>query len=174
MKKLRKILKLMPPAFIMRLWLKRHYGINVPPAPGNVIIKFALGVLPYAFTAALSVRVKSDRRLLKYLLPYGKMKNFLTCKYYMQVGDTKKDNGLTGIFRSILPYGLVLWWDAEDKRIVKNLTMNKVKPQCQPVEAFVLKFGWQMPDRDRLQFNRTDKIEAMTLRLLIVQGGYNA
>ena len=51
MKKLRKILKLLPPAFIMRLWLKRSYGITVPPAPGNAISEFFFAVLPFTCVA---------------------------------------------------------------------------------------------------------------------------
>lgn len=35
----------------------------------------------------------------------------------MQVGDTAKDKGVSGFVRSVLPYGLVLWWDAEETRI---------------------------------------------------------
>ena len=65
MKGLRRMIKLLPPAFIMRIWLDRRYGIKVPPAPGGVMGKILLAVLPYAFTAALSVRNpkrKTDNR----------------------------------------------------------------------------------------------------------------
>ena len=174
MKKLRKILKLLPPAFIMRLWLKRSYGITVPPAPGNALSEFFFAVLPYAFTAALSVRVESDCRLIKYFLPYGKMKKFVKLMYSMQVGDEAKDRGSAGKIRSIMPYGLVLWWDAEDRRIAQNATTYttaaKTKETAQEV---VSNFGWRMPERERAALQRSDKIEAMTLRFLIVQGKEN-
>lgn len=176
MKKLRRILKLLPPAFIMRFWLKLRYGIKVQSAPGNAITKFVLAVLPYAFTAALSVRVESDCRLMKYFLPYGKMKKFVKLMYNMQVGNDEKDCGFAGKFRALMPYGLVLWWDAEDMRISQNAATRKPSanaPQPQPRQACVLNFGWRMPEQDRLEFQRTDKIEAMTLRLLIVQGVNN-
>ena len=175
MKILHKILKLVPPAFVMRIWLKWRYGINVPPAPGNAITKFALAVLPYAFTAALSVRVESDCRLLKYFLPYGRMKKFVKLMYNMQVGDDEKDCGFSGKFRSVMPYGLVLWWDAEDRRLSQNAAAkpkpNAKTPQPQPSQAFRLNFGWRIPERERLEFQRMDKIEAMTLRFLIMTGG---
>jgi len=174
MKKFRRMLKLLPPAFVMRFWLKRRYGINVPSAPGNAIIRLFLAVLPYAFTAALSVRVESDCRLLKYFLPYGKMKKFVRLMYSMQVGNDEKDCGFSGKFRSIMPYGLVLWWDAEDRRLSQNAAVkpkpNAKTPQPQPSQEFRLNFGWRIPERERLEFQRTDKIEAMTLRLLIMTG----
>ena len=173
MKKLRRILKLLPPAFIMRFWLKRRYGIKVQPAPGNAITKFVLAVLPYVFTAALSVRVESDCRLMKYFLPYGKMKKFVKLMYNMQVGNDEKDCGFAGKFRSIMPYGLVLWWDAEDCRTAQSAATRKPKtkePQSQLGSEFVLKFGWHMPEKERMEFQRMDKIEAMTLRLLIMTG----
>lgn len=174
MKRFRRVLKLIPPAFIMRVWLKRRYGINVSSAPGNAITKFILAVLPYAFTAALSVRVESDCRLLKYFLPYGKMKKFVKLMYNMQVGNDAKDHGMVGKFRAIMPYGLVLWWDAEDRRTSQNAATRKPKAnarQSQPSQEFVLNFGWLMPERERLEFQRMDRIEAMTLRLLISTGG---
>jgi hypothetical protein len=175
MKKLRKILKLMPPAFMMRLWLKRSYGIIVPPAPGNVITKFFLALLPYAFTAALSVRVESDCRLVKYFLPYGKMKKFVRLMYNLHVGDDEKDCGMAGKFRAVMPYGIVLWWDADDIRIAQNVIKQTSKAkakvsQTQFKQESELSFGWRMPEQERVFFLRTDKIEAMTLRALIIQG----
>ena len=172
-KRLNRILKLLPPAFLMRIWLDRRYGLKVPLAPGNKMTKLVLAILPYAFTAALSVRMESDCRLLKYFLPYGKMKKFVKLMYNMQVGDDKKDHGMVGKFRAIMPYGLVLWWDDEDRRIVQNGVMRKPKsdkPQAQAA-CFAVKFGWQMPERERLEFQRMDRVEAAALRLLIMTGG---
>lgn len=172
MKMLRKILKLIPPAFVMRIWLKRRYGIKVPPAPGNAITKLFLAILPYAFTAALSVRVESDCRLMKYFLPYGKMKKFVRLMYSMQVGNDAKDNGMVGKFRAILPYGLVLWWDAEDMRIAQDTSAHKLKAnEKQAGSNFVVNFGWRMPERERSEFTRMDRVEAMTLRNLIMTVG---
>ena len=94
MKVLRKILKLFPPAFLMRRWLDRRYGIKVPPAPGGALARLVLAVLPYAFTAALSVRVESDCRLLKYFLPYGKMKRLVYLSYRMRVGNDRGRSNL--------------------------------------------------------------------------------
>ena len=182
MKMLHRMLKLLPPAFIMRIWFKRRHGIKVPSAPGNAMARFALAALPYAFTAALSVRVASDCRLMKYFLPYGRMKKFVKLMYNMQVGNDAKDNGMAGKFRAVMPYGLVLWWDAEDRRIAQNNALERKlqapkpqakKPQANKTQArsdVAVNFGWRMPERDRLEFQRMDRIEAMILRMSIIAG----
>ena len=172
MKVLRKILKLLPPAFLMRRWLDRRYGIKVPPAPGGALARLVLAVLPYAFTAALSVRVESDCRLLKYFLPYGRMKKFVKLMYNMQVGDGAHAHGVVGALRAIMPYGLVLWWDAEDARISQGTKAR----ECQ-VESRKADSGWSLSDRERRDFARNDRLEALSLRYLMIvgrQGGMNA
>ena len=174
MKTLRRTLKLLPPAFLVRIWLDRRHGIKVPPAPGGAALRFALAILPYAFTAALSVRVESDCRLMKYFLPYGRMKKFVRLMYAMQVGNDGKDHGVAGKFRAIMPYGLVLWWDAEDRRIAQKASARK--PQAKKAQAnktqsssgFAVNFGWRMPERERMEFQRMDRVEAMALRLCIM------
>ena len=172
MKGLRRMIKLLPPAFIMRIWLDRRYGIKVPPAPGGVMAKLLLSVLPYAFTAALSVRVESDCRLMKYFLPYGRMKKFVRLMYAMQVGNDAKDSGALGKFRAVMPYGLVLWWDAEDRRTAGVAVAHKApaKERQAAQDRQNLDFCWRISERERQEFRRTDKIEVMTLRLLIMTG----
>lgn len=163
MKLFRKVIKLLPPAFLMRIWLDRRYGIKVPPAPGGKVAGFVLAVLPYAFTAALSVRVESDRRLLKYFLPYGRMKRFVRLFHNMQVGNDVYDRGAIGKFRAIMPYGLVLWWDAENGRrpFSATKTANMKWPDSER----------RLSERARLELELMDRVEAMTLRLLIANAG---
>lgn len=172
MKTFRRILKLLPPAFVMRCWLKRRYGIKVSPAPGNAIIKFALAVLPYAFTAALSVRVDSDVRLLKYFLPYGRMKKFVKLAYGMQRGDATRDHGAIGALRSIMPYGLVLWWDAEDAQKATKIASGEGKAKKVPTQAataFATVGCISESERQKLQW--LDRVESMTLRIMILETG---
>ena len=172
MKMFRKMLKLLPPAFAMRIWLDWRYGIKVKPVPWGGLVGFALAVLPYAFTAALSVRVDSDCRLLKYFLPYGKMKNFVRLAYGLQRGNAERDRGMVGMFRAIMPYGLVLWWDADDAQKAPSEGTHK-----NPVEATALGGGpsfdadRRLSAKAREELLRTDRIEAMTLRLLIMTEG---
>ncbi len=170
MKSLRRMAKLLPPAFIMRIWLNRRYGIKVPPAPGGTMARFFLAVLPYAFTAALSVRVKSDSRLIKYLLPYGRMKRFVRRKYAMQIGNDAKDRGAFGKLRAAMPYGLVLWWDAEDRRTARDAIASKqpVKKRQVGQPNPDLNFSWRISERERTEYQRMDRIEAMALRLCIM------
>ena len=162
-KTLRKALKLLPPAFLMRIWLDRRYGIKVRPAPGGQVARLALAILPYAFTAALSVRVETDRRLLKYFLPYGRMKRFVRLMYNIRVGDDSKDKGSTGMLRAVMPYGLVLWWDAEDAQAGGGGLHRADAPADENAHVC----GLSAAERRR-ELARLDRIEAMTLRLLIM------
>ncbi len=161
MKTFRRVLKLLPPAFAMRIWLQRKYGIKVKPSPWGCIAGFVLAVLPYAFTAALSVRVESDCRLLKYFLPYGKMKRLVYRSYRMKVGDDAKDRGVVGVFRAVMPYGLVLWWDAEGKRIEEGARrLNEPQVKVGSVR--------QIQKLTRAEQARMDRLEAMALRYSII------
>ncbi len=172
MKALRKILKLFPPAFLMRRWLRRRYGIKVPPAPGGALARLVLAVLPYAFTAALSVRVESDCRLLKYFLPYGRMKKFVKLMYNMQVGEGAHDHGVVGVLRAIMPYGLVLWWDAEEARISQGARGRDCQTESRKADPRL-----PLSDRERRDLARIDRLEALSLRYLMIagrQGGMNA
>ncbi len=161
MKTFRRMLKLLPPAFVTRIWLAWRYGIKVKPSPWGGVAGAVLAVLPYAFTAALSVRAESDVRLVKYFLPYGKMKSFVRLSYGIQRGDATRDQGLIGWFRSIMPYGLVLWWDAEDKQLTNH---PKPPPKTSVSPA-------RLPVKERQALEQQDRVEAMALRMLIKATG---
>ena len=164
MKAFCRFLKLLPPAFLMRMWLKRKYGIQVKRSPWGGVAAFALAVLPYAFTAALSVRVESDCRLLKYFLPYGQMKRLVYLSYRMEVGNDAKDHGALGVFRAIMPYGLVLWWEAEDRRMAERAC--QLAASLKRSESVL-----QMRRMGQSEQARMDRIDALTLRYLIMTDG---
>lgn len=165
MKTIRRIVKLLPPAFLMRGWLDWRYGIKAPLVPGGVVARFVLAVLPYAFTAALSVRVDSDRRLLKYFLPYGNMKRHVRLAHNMNVGNDACDRGVTGMVRAIMPYGLVLWWDAETGRQPPSFGGTRQICGDRRISEKV------RTELGRRELERMDRLEAMTLRLLIMTSG---
>ena len=169
MKTMRRVLKLLPPAFLMRIWLDRRYGMKVKPSPWGGVAGFVLAILPYAFTAALSVRVDSDCRLLKYFLPYGRMKKFVRLMYSMQVGDDAKDHGMAGAFRAIVPYGLVLWWDAEcaQKNANKETCTSHAKADV-PNAPSGRDAGRSISEGERQELQRRDRNEVMALRLMIL------
>ena len=75
------------------------------------LIRIVSLLLPHFFVAVLSRRRPTDRRPLKYFLPYGVMKKRMMGLYHQKVGNERLDSGVKGLFRSVLPYGLVLWWD---------------------------------------------------------------
>ena len=167
MKTLRRIVKLLPPAFIMRIWLERKYGIKVKPSPWGGMAGALLAVAPYLFTAALNERKDSDCRLFKYFLPYGRMKKFVRLAYGMKVGDDKSDSGAAGAIRYVMPYGLVLWWDAE------NAVQTGKRDSQEPGDALAdqpARPERKLPEIAREEMARLDRIEALTLRLLILNG----
>ena len=168
MKKLRKVLKLLPPAFAMRIWLAKRYGMSVAPAPGGAFTRTLLAVLPFAFTATLSVRKESDIRLMKFFVPYGKMKTFLLRQHRMEIGNAAKDCGISGAMRFVMPYGLVLWWDSEDARLnAGNGNERHPSPEESPDRAAKPSQPFRLSERERQEYARRDKIEAMALRILI-------
>lgn len=73
--------------------------------------------LPHFFAAALSCRKSTDKRLIKFFLPYGMMRRRMRDVFGEEVGSKEKDRGLSGLFRSACPYGLVLWWDDDGKDV---------------------------------------------------------
>ncbi len=171
MKKLRRAIKLLPPAFAMRIWLAKRYGISVAPAPGGAFLRALLAILPFAFTATLSVRKESDIRLVKFFVPYGKMKGFLRRQHRMEVGDAAKDSGISGTIRFVMPYGLVLWWDAEDDRLhAGNWQGARSSAAVNQDSALARSRRYRLSDKDRQEYARMDEMGAMALRLMIIQG----
>lgn len=73
--------------------------------------------LPHFFAAVLSCRKSTDKRLIKFFLPYGMMRRRMLDVFGEEVGPMEKDRGLSGLFRSVCPYGLVLWWDDDGKNV---------------------------------------------------------
>ena len=172
MKTFRRIVKLLPPAFVMRIWLDRRYGIKVQPSPWGGAGRLVLALLPYGFTAAVSVRVESDVRLMKYFLPYGRMNSFVRLTYGQQRGDVSQDHGVVGLLRAILPYGLVLWWDAEDARIARDVeARNNGNEELRQNLNDKSASGGHVAENEWKESVRMDRIEAMTLRLMIMTGG---
>ena len=73
--------------------------------------------LPHFFAAALSCRKSTDKRLIKFFLPYGMMRRRMLDVFGEEVGSDVKDRGFSGLVRSVCPYGLVLWWDDDGKNV---------------------------------------------------------
>lgn len=111
MKSLRKAFKLFLPTWYMRHRLVKVYGFEVPPVSESASVRVLVDILPYAVFAILSQRIASDRRPVKYFLPYGRVRRYVEGRY--GVGHVRYRNvrGWAGFFRNWLPYGLVQWWD---------------------------------------------------------------
>ncbi len=161
MNNFQRFLLLLLPAFVAQQWLARR-DIFVQPPPGGALARFIMAPLPFAFTAALSVRVESDRRPLKYFMPYGKMKKFVALAYNIHVGDPSLDKGLIGALRAISPYGLVLWWDGKEARMPAKARKAPL-PAATPGSEATFSNHLAACDAERL-----DRIEALALRALLI------
>ena len=67
--------------------------------------------VPRFFEVTLSSKQDSDKRCIKYFLPYAYMKRRMKYVFLTDLGNENKDHGLRGILRGLCPYGTVLWWD---------------------------------------------------------------
>ena len=84
----------------------------------------ALLCLPSVVLAILSNRRSEDKHLIKYFLPYGRMRKHILAKHREShvrkvygAKILKPLTGVKGLVRSCLPFGLVLWRD-NDGRIL--------------------------------------------------------
>ena len=92
--------------------------------------------LPHFFAAVLSCRKSTDKRLIKFFLPYGMMCRRMLDVFGEEVGSREKDRGLSGLFRSVCPYGLVLWWDDDGKNVrPESVAANGGRPDSMKVDA---------------------------------------
>ena len=174
MKKARKIVKLALPGWFMHWWLPKRYGITVKVPASSMFAKVLILLSPYVVSVILQQRVDTDRRVLKYFLPYGKMCARMMLVYGRNVGNAQRDKGFWGRVRSVLPYGLILWWDREDKRIegeiVKRQSESAAKKGRQTAPASTIdrtmvaeikQFIVQQMDVAR------DRMEVLSMRSLV-------
>ena len=110
------LVKLFLPYCLVRWWAHRRYGCDWPRAGLR-------GFLPLAVVAVSAQRQDTDRKMLKYWLPYAMM-----CERMFRVYGTSHWNGvpLDGVSpecpvpasgrRAWLPFGVVLWLDRQLSR----------------------------------------------------------
>lgn len=162
-----KILMLLLPGAAVHKILEKKYSLNVDVPAASTVGRLAVGVLPYAFSAILQQKVATDRRPCKYFLPYGKMCRFVRQNYNEQVGNPEKDKGVNGFFRSVLPYGLVLWWD---KEFVDEAISQVAKDQANRVQASANHFAQIKQElehnrREEVFFHNIQEIQLLRVRL---------
>ena len=119
--------------------------------------------LPHFFAATLSRRKKTDKRMIKFFLPYGFMKNRMRYVFHSNVGNDKKDRGFAGFLRGLCPYGLVLWWDGGRDAAYGVAPA----PNCQGFGANELKsIRQQITSLRREVMDGSERLELLMLRCL--------
>lgn len=114
----RKIVELLLPTAYMRWRLKHVGGHALQGVSESLVVGALVDFLPYAVHAILSQRQPSDRRLIKYFLPYGKVREYVEGAYGIGHVRYKDVSGWPARFRNWLPYGLVQWWDFGDDQVL--------------------------------------------------------
>lgn len=125
--------------------------------------------LPHFFAAALSRRKATDRRVLKYFLPYGYMKKRMKYVFHANVGNGNKDVGFVGLLRWMCPYGIVLWWDGG----CDAPQVASCESPCTPgVDAVELKSLRRLVESLRREVvDGTERLELLMLRSMDTGGG---
>lgn len=119
---IRKIICSIMPFLVESLYVKDRYDLKKIP----VFFKAILLFLPSAFLYVVSNYKQSDKRKIKYWLPYGPMRNFEKKAYGSNL-EKKKRFFIIRFIRYWLPYGYVLWWDNESQ-----LSKKPAAPAAKP------------------------------------------
>lgn len=119
--------------------------------------------LPHFFVAILSCRKSTDRRPIKFFLPYGMMRTRMWDVFGEVVGNVDKDCGFRGFVRACLPYGLVLWWDGTPKPAASAL-VPKARPA--PVQTVSAAMVTEIKDLRKEVSEFKEEMELLVLRAL--------
>lgn len=123
--------------------------------------------LPHFFAAVLSCRKSTDRRPVKFFLPYGMMRTRMRDVFGEEVGKADKDCGFRGFVRACLPYGLVLWWDGTPQP-AGPAPVAKARPA--PASSVSVVMATEIKDLRREMSEFREQMELLVLRAL-TQGG---
>ena len=88
-------------------------------------------LLPSAFLYIVSNYKPTDKRKIKYWLPYGIMSKFQLKAHGKRV-ENKKHSFVMRFIRGLFPYGYVLWWDSGEYQPVAPVS-KPVAPVSKPV-----------------------------------------
>lgn len=113
-----KVFELLLPTWYVRHRLAKAFGFDVPPVSESAAVRIVVDFLPYVIFVILSQRIASDRRPVKYFLPYGRVRQYVEGTYGVGHVRYKDVPGWVGHFRNWLPYGLVQWWDFDDDQVL--------------------------------------------------------
>ena len=163
---IRKTAKLFLPGWFMHWWLPHRYGIQVKQVSDSGLIRFLALLAPYAVSAILQQRDAEDRRVVKYFFPYGMMCRHVESTYGISVRNKTRDGGWLGALRSVFPYGLVLWWDREDRRLGQEGASKCSKAKVAARSAEKPQTDAMTPEVAHALMDRLDRQELLSLRIL--------
>lgn len=122
---IKKIIRSIMPFWIENLYIGNRYDVKKISTLGKAILM----LVPAAFIYIVSNYKPSDKRNIKYWLPYG-----LMCDFQLRIHGKRIENKKYSVFsrliRWILPYGYVLWWDNGARQPVSKpaSSANRLSP----------------------------------------------
>ena len=169
---IRKIICSILPFLVESLYVKDRYNLKKIPVFFRIILLF----LPSAFLYIVINYKPSDKRKIKYWLPYGPIRNFRKKKYGHPI-ENKKRFFLIRFIRYCLPYGYVLWWDNEKHQsVAKPVAPAAPKPAAHAAanvnnannNAAILAAIRAENEKTRmLQIELTEKLEVSLLKAAV-------
>ena len=157
---IRKIICSIMPFLVESLYVKDRYDLKKIP----VFFKAILLFLPSAFLYVVSNYKQSDKRKIKYWLPYGPMRNFEKKAYGSNL-EKKKRFFIIRFIRYWLPYGYVLWWDNESQ-LSKKPAAPAAKPAAPAAatQTIMLRFLLQFELKTRKpEFSKQNSLKSWKL-----------
>lgn len=169
--KIRKIICSIMPFWVESLYVRDRYDLRRIP----VFWKAILMLLPSAFLYIVSNYNSSDKRKIKYWLPYGLMRDFQLRTHGKRI-ENKKHFFVCRFIRWLLPYGYVLWWDGGERQPVSRTTPPANRPAAPaPVSgnnannnAAILSALQAESEKNRvLQMELAERLEVSLLKLAV-------
>lgn len=154
------------PFWVECLYTNERYNLYEFPT----MVKAIVMLLPSFILYIASNYKPSDRRKIKYWLPYGLMRD-RQLKTYGNCIDIGYHSKTARLIRWILPYGYVLWWD--NKKPVNQPLLSKTNSEdnrtnndvLKKTEEVLFKLQKESEETRRGQIELAERIEVSLLKL---------
>jgi glycosyltransferase involved in cell wall biosynthesis len=113
-KKLRRVFKSFVPFIVLQKNVRNRCNLDIENPAKSCVFKIILSIVPSFFAFCLICRKYDDKRMVKFWIPYGIMKLYLSKKYGVSF---ERHNFVGSSFRACLPYGYILWWDKSNDEL---------------------------------------------------------
>lgn len=167
--KIKKLVCSLMPFWVESLYTSERYSLN----KFKPLVKAVLMLLPSFFLYTASNYKPTDRRRIKYWLPYGVMRDRQLKTYGKRIENGYHSKS-SRVIRWFLPYGYVLWWDYGSNRQVNQTLPEKTNASAGVNNDMLLEVGEKVSrlqdetaEIRRGQMELAERIEVSLLKLAI-------